>query len=105
MAHCGGAVTQRGRIVVLVADEMGNKEIAQWLAVAPRIAALWRGRFLDPLYAGSANQRTRSRHLDRERLKVSVLGHQLQNRLQLSPVVEIGSDLVGRSGCFALQFW
>ena len=41
-------VTQRNRIVPLASEGMANKEIAQRLAVAPRMAALWRGRFLEP---------------------------------------------------------
>src|ERR1035441_7324936 len=40
-------VALRRRIVLLAADEMGNKEIAQRLAVAPRMAALWRSRFIE----------------------------------------------------------
>ncbi len=39
-------VVQRSRIVLLAAEGMQNKEIAQRLAVAPRMAALWRGRFI-----------------------------------------------------------
>ena len=37
----------RSRIVLLAAEGMGNKEIARQLAVAPRMAALWRGRFIE----------------------------------------------------------
>jgi transposase len=40
-------VALRSRIVLLAADGMGDKEIAQRLAVAPRMAALWRGRFIE----------------------------------------------------------
>ncbi len=40
-------VVQRSRIVLLAADGMQNKEIAQHLSVAPRMVALWRGRFID----------------------------------------------------------
>src|ERR1039458_1640589 len=40
-------VALRSRIVLLAADGMGNKEIAQRLAVAPRMASLWRGRFIE----------------------------------------------------------
>jgi len=40
-------VAQRSRIVLLAADGMGNKEIALRLAVAPRMAALWRSRFIE----------------------------------------------------------
>ena len=46
-------VALRSRIVLLAADGMGNKEIAQQLAVAPRMAALWRGRFIELGIAGS----------------------------------------------------
>ena len=38
-------VVQRSRIF-LAADGMQNKEIAQLLGVAPRMAALWRSRFI-----------------------------------------------------------
>ncbi len=40
-------VVQRSRIVLLAADGMQNKQIAAALRVAPRMAALWRGRFLE----------------------------------------------------------
>ncbi len=40
-------VALQSRIVSLAADGMGNKEIAQRLAVAPRMASLWRGRFIE----------------------------------------------------------
>ena len=36
----------RSRIVLLAADGLQNKQIAEKLQVAPRMAALWRGRFL-----------------------------------------------------------
>jgi transposase len=36
----------RSRIVLLAADGLQNKQIAETLKVAPRMAALWRGRFL-----------------------------------------------------------
>ena len=39
-------VVQRSRIILLAADGMQNKEIAQLLGVAPRMAALWRSRFI-----------------------------------------------------------
>jgi transposase len=39
-------VVQRSRIVLLAADGMQNKQIAEQLGVAPRMAALWRSRFL-----------------------------------------------------------
>jgi len=39
-------VMQRSRIVPLAADRMQNKLIAQRLGVAPRMAALWRSRFI-----------------------------------------------------------
>ncbi len=40
-------VTLRSRLVLSAAEGMGNKEIALRLAVAPRMAALWRGRFIE----------------------------------------------------------
>ena len=40
-------VVQRSRIVLLAADGMQNKQIAEQLGVAPRMAALWRSRFLE----------------------------------------------------------
>ena len=39
-------VVQRSRIVLLAADGVQNKRIAEQLGVAPRMAALWRSRFL-----------------------------------------------------------
>ena len=39
-------VAQRSRIVLLAADGMQNKQIAEQLGVAPRMAALWRSRFI-----------------------------------------------------------
>ena len=39
-------VVQRSRIVLLAAAGMQNKQIAEQLGVAPRMAALWRSRFL-----------------------------------------------------------
>jgi transposase len=38
-------VAQRSRIVLLAADGLQNKQIAAKMGVAPRMAALWRGRF------------------------------------------------------------
>jgi transposase len=38
-------VVERSRIILLAAEGMQNKEIAGRLGVAPRMAALWRGRF------------------------------------------------------------
>jgi transposase len=38
-------VAQRRRIILLAAEGMQNKEIAERLGVAPRMAALWRERF------------------------------------------------------------
>jgi transposase len=40
-------VVLRSRIVLLAAEGMQNKQIAAALKVAPRMAALWRGRFLE----------------------------------------------------------
>ena len=40
-------VVQRSRIVLLAGEGMQNKEIAGRLGVAPRMAALWRGRFIE----------------------------------------------------------
>ncbi len=37
-------VVQRSRIILLAADGAQNKEIAERLGVAPRMAALWRSR-------------------------------------------------------------
>ena len=37
----------RSRIVLLAADGFQNKQIAASLKVAPRMVALWRGRFLE----------------------------------------------------------
>ncbi len=45
-------VVHRSRIVLLAADGMQNKEIAQRLGVAPRMAALWRSRFIQLGVAG-----------------------------------------------------
>ena len=40
-------VAERCRIVLLAAEGLENKQIAEQLEVAPRMAALWRGRFLE----------------------------------------------------------
>jgi transposase len=40
-------VVLRSRIVLLAGEGLGNKQIAATLDVAPRMAALWRGRFLE----------------------------------------------------------
>ena len=40
-------VVLRSRIVLLAADGLQNKQIAARLHVAPRMAALWRGRFME----------------------------------------------------------
>ena len=40
-------VVLRSRIVLLAAEGMENKQIAGTLKVAPRMAALWRGRFIE----------------------------------------------------------
>jgi transposase len=50
--HSRGRSTQarvvlRSRIVLLAADGLQNKQIATALDVAPRMAALWRGRFIE----------------------------------------------------------
>jgi transposase len=45
-------VVLRSRIVLLAGDGMQDKQIAQHLDVAPRMAALWRGRFLERGVAG-----------------------------------------------------
>src|ERR1017187_10221352 len=39
-------VAQRSRIVLLAADGLQNKQIAAEMGVAPRMIALWRGRFI-----------------------------------------------------------
>jgi transposase len=39
-------VAQRSRIVLLAAEGMRNKEIAERIGVAPRMVALWRSRFI-----------------------------------------------------------
>jgi transposase len=39
-------VVMRSRIVLLAADGLQNKQIAKTLKVTPRMAALWRGRFI-----------------------------------------------------------
>jgi transposase len=39
-------VVQRSRIVLLAAEGMQNKEISERLGVAPRMASLWRSRFI-----------------------------------------------------------
>jgi transposase len=39
-------VVVRSRIVLMAADGLQNKQIAEDLKVAPRMAALWRGRFI-----------------------------------------------------------
>jgi transposase len=39
-------VVQRSRIILLAANGMPNKQIAEQLGVAPRMAALWRSRFI-----------------------------------------------------------
>jgi transposase len=39
-------VAERCRIVLLADEGLENKQIASYLGVAPRMAALWRGRFL-----------------------------------------------------------
>jgi transposase len=40
-------VAQRSRIVLLAAEGMQNKEIAERVGVAPRMVALWRSRFIE----------------------------------------------------------
>ena len=40
-------VVMRSRIVLLAAEGLQNKPIAATLSVAPRMAALWRGRFIE----------------------------------------------------------
>ena len=40
-------VVLRSRIVLLAAEGLQNKQIAATLNVAPRMAALWRGRFIE----------------------------------------------------------
>jgi transposase len=39
-------VVQRSRIILLAADGLQNKQIAAQMGVAPRMVALWRGRFI-----------------------------------------------------------
>ena len=50
--HSRGRTTQarvvlRSRIVLLAAEGLQNKQIAATLKIAPRMAALWRGRFIE----------------------------------------------------------
>jgi transposase len=45
-------VVLRSRIVLLAAEGMQNKQIAEQLQVAPRMVALWRGRYLSLGMAG-----------------------------------------------------
>lgn len=40
-------VAERCRIVLLAAQGLEHKQIAEQMQVAPRLAALWRGRFLE----------------------------------------------------------
>ena len=40
-------VVMRSRIILLAADGMQDKQIRSGWAVAPRMAALWRSRFID----------------------------------------------------------
>ena len=40
-------VVLRSRIILLAAEGLQNKQIAAILNVAPRMAALWRGRFIE----------------------------------------------------------
>src|SRR3954449_4166032 len=40
-------VAQRSRIILLAAEGLENKQIAERMSVAPRMVALWRGRFID----------------------------------------------------------
>jgi len=40
-------VVMRSRIVLLSSDGLQNKQIAEKLQIAPRMVALWRGRFLE----------------------------------------------------------
>jgi transposase len=42
----GVRVMQRSRIILLAAEGVQNKEIAERVGVAPRMVALWRGRFI-----------------------------------------------------------
>ena len=46
-AFYAGAWVLRSRIVLLAAEGLQNKQIAAVLRVAPRMAALWRARFLE----------------------------------------------------------
>ena len=39
-------IAQRSRIILLAGEGLQNKEIAEQMGVAPRMAALWRSRFL-----------------------------------------------------------
>src|ERR1035437_9626637 len=45
-------IAQRSRIVLLAGDGLRNKQIAERMEVAPRMVALWRGRFLSPRVDG-----------------------------------------------------
>src|SRR3954452_1691803 len=40
-------VAQRSRIILLAAEGLENKQIEERMSVAPRMVALWRGRFID----------------------------------------------------------
>ena len=45
-------VAQRSRIVLLAASGLENKQITEQMGVAPRMAALWRGRFIEQSVEG-----------------------------------------------------
>jgi hypothetical protein len=45
-AHCAMRVALRSRIVLLAADGKQHKQISEELKISPRMAALWRRRFL-----------------------------------------------------------
>ena len=63
-------VVMRSRIVLLAAEGLQNKQIAA-LEVAPRMAALWRGRFLELGVEGLLKDApARRRHRSPQRLAV-----------------------------------
>lgn len=45
-------IAERCHIILLAAEGVQNKQIAERMRVAPRMAALWRGRFLAQGVAG-----------------------------------------------------
>lgn len=54
------SLVRRAQIVLLAPDGKQNKQIAEELGIMPRIAALWRGRFLEQGLAGLERDAPRS---------------------------------------------